>query len=124
MGIDPMQVAAEISSGTGQIYRQVPATDPMTISIGHVEDQGRFNIIGGQVTLWGTIRAVHQETMDDVQDRIIRTAEHIANAYGAEAKTQFLQRVPTVDNNPAWLCAGLPTIRRVVGESNVVELLE
>lgn len=121
-GIDPMPVAAEIISATGQIYRQVPATDPMTISIGHVEDQGRFNIIGGQVTLWGTIRAVHQRTMDDVRKRITRTAEHIANAYGASAETVFLQSVPSLDNTPAWLDAGLPTLRRVAGESNVIEI--
>jgi amidohydrolase len=121
-GIDPMPVAADIISATGQIYRQVPATDPMTISIGHVEDQGRFNIIGGQVTLWGTIRAVHQRTMDDVQARITRTAEHIASAYGASAETAFLQPVPPVDNTPAWLRAGLPTLRRVAGEPNVIEI--
>ncbi len=122
MGTDPMPVAAEIISATGQIYRQTPATEPMTISIGHVEDQGRHNIIGGQVTLWGTIRAVHQNTMEDVQTRITRTAQHIASAYGASAETAFLQPVPPVDNTPAWLRAGLPTLRRVVGQSNVVEL--
>jgi amidohydrolase len=122
MGIDPMPVAADIISATGQIYRQVPATDPMTISIGHVEDQGRFNIIGGQVTLWGTIRAVHQRTMDDVRERITRAAQHIASAYGASAETAFLQSVPPVDNTAAWLDAGLPTLRRVAGESNVIEI--
>lgn len=121
-GIDPMPVAAEIISATGQIYRQVPATDPLTISIGHVEDEGRFNIIGGQLTLWGTIRSVHQHTMEDAQARIARTAEHIATAYGASAETAFLQPVPPVDNSRAWLDAGLPTVRRVAGESNVVEI--
>lgn len=121
-GIDPMPVAADIIAATGQIYRQIPATDPMTLSIGHVEDQGRFNIIGGQVTLWGTIRAVHQYTMDDVQARITRMADHIASAYGASAETVFLQPVPPVDNTPAWLSAGLPTLRRVVGDSHVIEI--
>lgn len=121
-GVDPMPVAAEIISATGQIYRQVPATDPMTISIGHVEDQGRFNIIGDRLTLWGTIRAVHQHTMDDVQTRIARTVEHIGNAYGATAEAAFLQPVPPVDNTPAWLDAGLPTLRRVAGESNVIQI--
>ncbi|WP_313674434.1 amidohydrolase [Mycolicibacterium sp.] len=121
-GIDPMPVAAEIISATGQIYRQVPATDPMTISIGHVEDQGRFNIIGDRLILWGTVRSVHQHTMDDVQARITRAAENIARAYGATAETAFLQPVPALDNKPAWLSAGLPTLRRVAGESNVIEI--
>lgn len=122
MGVDPMPAAADIISATGQIYRQVPATDPLTISIGHVEDCGRFNIIGEQLTLWGTIRAVHQSTMDAVQALLARTVENIANAYGASAETAFLQSVPPVDNTPAWLRAGLPTLRRVAGESSVVEI--
>lgn len=66
LGIDPMPVAADIISATGQLYRQVPATDPVTISIGHVEDQGRFNIIGDKVTLWGTVRCLDDRVMADV----------------------------------------------------------
>lgn len=44
-GRDPMPAAADIISAMGQIYRQIDAKDAFTISIGHVEDQGRFNII-------------------------------------------------------------------------------
>lgn len=121
LGIDPMPVAADIISATGQLYRQVPATDPVTISIGHVEDQGRFNIIGYKVTLWGTVRCLDDRVMADVQERIRRTAENIAKAYGAKAKTTFLQPVPAVDNTPEWVVAGLPTLERVAGSDNVVE---
>jgi len=121
-GIDPMPVAADIISATGQIYRQVPATDPLTISIGHVEDQGRFNIIGDQLTLWGTVRCLSQSVMDDVQQRITRTAEHIAAAYGATADVSYLQPVPALEHTPDWVAAGLPTLRRVVGESSVIEI--
>jgi len=51
-----MPPAAEIITAAGQLYRQVPAYNPITVSIGHVEDVGRFNIVGQTVTLWGTIR--------------------------------------------------------------------
>jgi amidohydrolase len=121
-GIDPMPVAADIISAMGQIYRQLPATDPITVSIGHVEDVGRFNIIGEEVTLWGTVRCLNQDTMNDACERISRTVEHIARAYGATATTEFLQSVPAVDNAPEWVAAGLPTLHRVAGEHNVVEI--
>ncbi|WP_372350050.1 hypothetical protein [Streptomyces sp. KL116D] len=39
--------------GIGQLYRQVSAFDAITVTIGHVEDVGRFNIVPGEVTLWG-----------------------------------------------------------------------
>ena len=53
MGKDPLTVAAEIIMALGQIYRQVPATEAITISIGKVDDKGRFNVIGDNITLWG-----------------------------------------------------------------------
>jgi amidohydrolase len=119
MGVDPMPVAADIISATGQIYRQVPATEAVTVSIGHVEDRGRFNIVGDKVTLWGTVRCLNQETMDGVCERIRRTADHIAQAYGATAATDFSQRVPAVCHTPEWVEAGLPTLRRVAGDDRV-----
>ncbi|MDA2812234.1 amidohydrolase [Nocardiopsis sp. RSe5-2] len=120
-GTDPMPAAADTISGLGQVYRQVPATSPVTVSIGHVEDVGRFNIIGGRVTLWGTIRCLVQSDMDTVQDHVRRTADHMARAYGCTATTEFLQRVPPVYNAPEWVDAALPTLRRVMGEDGVHE---
>ncbi|MYV99333.1 amidohydrolase [Streptomyces sp. SID3343] len=43
LGVDPMPAAGSIITGVGRLYRQVPAYDPVTVSIGHVEDEGRFN---------------------------------------------------------------------------------
>lgn len=42
MGKDPMPVAAEIILALAQIYRQIPATEAVTVSIGKVIDQVRF----------------------------------------------------------------------------------
>ncbi|HEX7381517.1 MAG TPA: amidohydrolase [Nevskiaceae bacterium] len=62
-GVDPMPAAAAIIGGIGQVYRQLPAHNPVTVTIGHLEDVGRFNIIGEHVTLWGTIRCSVQADM-------------------------------------------------------------
>ncbi|WP_137725971.1 M20 metallopeptidase family protein [Prescottella subtropica] len=121
LGIDPMPVAAEIITAMGQIYRQVPATDPLTISIGHVSDVGRFNIIGGRITLLGTVRCLSQATMERAEAAIERTVRHIALAYGAEAGTRFRQPVPAVHNAPEWVDAALGTLRRVAGADRVFE---
>ncbi|MET8505162.1 amidohydrolase [Streptomyces sp. NPDC004787] len=120
-GIDPMPAAGGILTGIGQIYRQVSAFDPVTVTIGHVEDVGRFNVIGQTVTLWGTVRCAVESDMAEVQRRLAVLAEHTAAAYGATAAVDFLQPVPPVRNTAAWVAAGLPTLRRVVGEERVVE---
>ncbi|WP_433564912.1 amidohydrolase [Nocardia sp. CA-151230] len=120
MGIDPMPAAGAILTGIGQLYRQVSAFDPVTVSIGHVEDVGRFNIIGQTVTLWGTIRCAVEHDMDEVQTRLRTLAMNTAGAYNCSAAVDFLQDVPAVHNEQAWMDAGLPTFRRVAGDDRVV----
>ncbi|MFJ9575251.1 M20 family metallopeptidase [Streptomyces sp. NPDC101191] len=120
-GVDAMPAAGAILTGIGQIYRQVSAYAPVTVTIGHVEDVGRFNIIGQTVTLWGTIRCAEESDMAEVRRRLTTLAEHSAAAYHATATVDCLQAVPPVHNSAEWVAAGLPTLRRVVGPERVVE---
>lgn len=120
-GVDPMPAAGAVLTGIGQLYRQVSAFDPVTVTIGHVEDVGRFNIIGETVTLWGTVRCAVESDMAEVQRRLTTLATHSAAAYGAAATVEFLQSVPPVRNTGPWVEAALPTLRRVAGEDRVVE---
>jgi amidohydrolase len=122
MGVDPMPAAADIISNTGQLYREVNAFHPFTVTIGHVEDVGRFNIVGERVTLWGTIRATADADMTDLQARLRRLAEGAAAAHGCTAAVEYRQPVPAVVNTPEWLDRILPVIRRVVGEERVAEV--
>ncbi|MFN8520281.1 MAG: amidohydrolase [Chloroflexota bacterium] len=122
LGVDPMPAAAGIIGAIGQLYRQVPAFDAITVTIGHVEDVGRFNIIGERVVLWGTIRCVEETDMPDVQERLRRLAEGQAAAFGCTVEVEYRQPVPAVINEPAWMDAVLPTLRRVVGDDNVLEV--
>ncbi|MVU75691.1 amidohydrolase [Nocardia sp. ET3-3] len=120
MGIDPMPPAGAILTGIGQIYRQISAFDPVTVSIGHVEDVGRFNIIGQTVTLWGTVRCTVESDMGEVQQRVRTLAVNTAQAYNCSATVEFLQDVPAVHNGQGWMDAALPTFRRVAGDDKVV----
>jgi amidohydrolase len=119
-GVDPMPPAAEIITAAAQLYRQIPATSAVTVSIGHVEDVGRFNIIGERVTLWGTIRCLNESDMATMQDNLRRLADHHAAAYGATATVEYLQYVPPVMNTRDWIDALRPTLDRVLGAERIV----
>ncbi|KAA0017682.1 amidohydrolase [Antrihabitans cavernicola] len=121
MGVDPMPAVGAILTGIGQIYRQTNAFDPVTVSLGHIEDVGRFNIIGETVTMWGTIRCSVESDMAEVQQRVSTLAHGCAAAYGCTAKCEFLQDVPAVHHTQEWVDAGLPTLRRVAGDDKVLE---
>jgi amidohydrolase len=120
-GIDPLPPAADIIAAMGQVYRQLPGYDPLAITIGHVEDLGRFNVVGESVQLFGTIRCTVESDMDVARERVKRTAEHVAQAYGATADVEFLQPVPAVHNTKPWIDAVLPTMERVVGHDRLVK---
>jgi len=119
MGLDPMPAAAGVITGIGQIYRQVPGTDAITVSIGHIEDVGRFNIIGETVTLWGTIRSMVQNDMETAQENLRRLAEHQAASFGCTATVEYLQPVAPVVNRQAHLDEIRPTLERVVGTDRI-----
>jgi amidohydrolase len=121
-GKDPMPVAAEVISALAQVYRQVPATDAMTLSIGKVIDTGRFNIIGDSVTLVGTLRILNNAILDDVKMRVERIAMNIAEAHGQTAEVLWEQFVPALHNDPDWVERMLATIERVVGPERVVTI--
>ncbi len=121
LGVDPVPAAGAIMVGVGQLYRQVSAFDPVTVTIGHVEDVGRFNIVPGTVTLWGTIRCAVEEDMGEVQGRLTVLAEQSAAAYGCTAAVEYLQDVPAVHNRKEWIDAVLPTFERVVGADRLFE---
>ncbi|MFG2878351.1 M20 family metallopeptidase [Streptomyces sp. NPDC048337] len=121
-GVDPMPAAGALLTGIGQLYRQMSAFAPLTVSIGHVEDVGRYNVIGETVTLWGTVRCAEERDMPEVKRRLTVLAEHTAQAYGCTAEVGLLQDVPAVHNDPAWVAAALPTLRRVAGAERVVEV--
>jgi metal-dependent amidase/aminoacylase/carboxypeptidase family protein len=104
----------------GQVYRQLPGYDPLAITIGHVEDMGRFNVVGESVQLLGTIRSTVEPDMQIAREHVRRTAEHVAQAYGATADVEFLQPVPAVHNSKPWIDAVMPTLERVVGADHLV----
>ncbi|MEU8889892.1 amidohydrolase [Streptomyces sp. NPDC048442] len=121
MGIDPMPAAGALAVGIGQLYRQLPAFDPVTVTIGHIEDVGRFNIVPETITLWGTVRCTVEDDMTEVQKRLATLAEQTAAAYNCTATVEYLQEVPAVHNLREWIDASMPTLRRTVGAARVFE---
>lgn len=114
-GRDPLPPAADIISAMGQLYRQFDAKDAFTISIGHVEDKGRFNIVGEHVTLFGTVRCLNAELITDINAAIARTCRNIAAAYNCVGEVEFLQQVPAVVNRPETIAALQPGLTAAAG---------
>ena len=67
----------------------------------------------------GTIRALDPETQKDLNARVKRTTQLIAQSAGAEAEVEIENTAPVTYNDPALTEKMAPTLRRVAGASNV-----
>jgi amidohydrolase len=122
--IDPVVTAAEIITALQTIVsRQTDLTqDAAVVTVGTVQAGVRYNIIPPDATLSGTIRAFSPDTQQRIWAAIKRTANGIAAANGATAEVGIEPYVPVTFNDPALTARMLPTMQRVAGAKNVVEI--
>ncbi|MBJ6143218.1 amidohydrolase [Hymenobacter sp. BT559] len=122
--IDPVVTAAEIITALQTIVsRQTDLTqDAAVVTVGTVQAGVRYNIIPPDATLSGTIRAFSPDTQQRIWAAIKRTANGIAAANGATAEVGIEPYVPVTFNDPVLTARMLPTMQRVAGTKNVVEI--
>ncbi len=120
-GIDPIVVASQIVLGLQTITsRQVNLTTaPAVVTIGAINGGVRLNIIPDSVVMLGTIRTFDTAMRSDIQQRVRRTAESIAQSAGATAQVTIDSTGAVTYNDPALTEKILPTLRQVAGASHV-----
>ncbi|MFN7828778.1 MAG: M20 family metallopeptidase [Acidobacteriota bacterium] len=120
-GIDTIVVAAEAVTALQTIRsRRINTMEPLVITIGSIHGGNRFNIIADEVVLEGTMRTLSEEVRSTAIEMMKKTLAGITSAYGASYEIEFGHNNPVTWNDPALVEAALPTIRRVVGEKNVI----
>jgi amidohydrolase len=122
-GVDPIVTAAQIVMAVQTIAsRQVDVTKaPSVISFGIIDGGVRNNIIPDEVELVGTIRNFDMGIRDQIHEKLKHTAETVALSAGATAEVEIDLGYPVTINDPALTAQMLPTVKRVVGEKNLVE---
>ncbi len=125
-GVDPIVVSAQIIEGLQTVVsRQMDISqEPVVVTIGKIEGGVRGNIIPDEVVMKGTLRALDTGMQQDLQQRVIRTAEKIAEAAGATAKVDVGagHAYPVTFNDPKLTARMLPTLERVAGPGKVLDV--
>src|SRR5690554_5782448 len=123
-GVDPLTVAAQVLLGTQAIIaRQVDITaHPVVLTAGQLQAGTRFNIIPDEATMVGTLRTFDMDVRQDVIERFRATAEHFAAASGATATLDVHMNAPVTANDPALAARLRPSLEKVAGAENVVEV--
>lgn len=120
-GVDAVVVAAEAVSALQTIRsRRIDTTEPLVISVGIINGGNRFNIIADEVRLEGTVRALNEDVRRRAQELMRQTLDGVTRAYGATYEMQYEEGAAVTFNEPSLVEETLPTLRRVMGEQNVV----
>ncbi|HOZ24869.1 MAG TPA: amidohydrolase [Thermomonas sp.] len=125
-GVDPIVASADLI-GTAQTIvsrRQDISRLPVVLSFGAIKGGIRYNIIPDAVELVGTIRTFDEGMRQGVFADLKNVAESVAKAHGATAvvKVPDTKGNPVTANDPALTARVVPSLRKAVGDANVVEM--
>lgn len=121
-GVDAVVVAAECITALQSIRsRRINTQDPLVITIGSIHGGNRFNIIADEVKLEGTMRTLSEDARTKAKAMIDQTLKGITSAYGATYELTIPPSVnPVTYNDPNLVMETLPTMKRVLGEKNLI----
>ena len=121
LGVDAIVVASECVTALQTIRsRRIDPLEPLVITIGTIKGGDRNNIIADEVKMEGTMRSLNEEVRKQAQELMRHTLASVTSAYGATFDLQFDSPNPVTYNDPRLVDETLPTIRRIVGDANVV----
>lgn len=121
LGVDAVVVAAECVTALQTIRsRRIDPLEPLVISVGTINGGDRYNIIAGEVKMEGTMRTLNEDVRMRAQEMMRQTLASVTSAYGATADLQFDSPNPVTYNDPRLVDETLPTIRRLVGDANLI----
>jgi len=123
-GVDPIVASAQIINAVQSIVaRKVDVTKaPVVISFGTIESGTRHNIIPDKVEMTGTIRNFDMEIRDSIHQHLKDVVKNTAKATGATAELTIEPGYPVTVNNPKLTEKMLPSLRKVFGNKNVIDM--
>lgn len=122
-GVDSILVAAECVTALQSIKsRRVDPFEPFILTIGTIHGGTKRNIITPEVKLEGTLRTLSETVRSHVKEEMKRTLDGVTAAYGATYELKMHEATVVVVNDPKLVAETLPVMRRVIGETNVVEV--
>ena len=120
---DPVVCAAAmIQALQSLVSRDTDPLDSSVISITQMEAGDAFNVIPDQVHLGGTVRTLHAETRDRIEERIGVVATGIASAHGCQATVNFIRGYPVTRNDASAVARFQECAAECLGPERVAPL--
>ena len=99
-GTDAILAASHIVAALQAVCaRNLAPTQPGVVTIGQFHAGNADNVVAGTAVLSGTLRALDMKTMAQIKEAVTRTAEGIAEGFGAKAAVTLNDGYPSLENS-------------------------
>lgn len=99
--VDPIFVLTQLANALyNAIGRSVDARDPMVFSIGMISGGSLPNVIPDRASMRGSIRTLSPEHRAVVEPLLVRIADGVCAAYGAQYELALRRGAPAIINHP------------------------
>lgn len=116
-GIDSVVIASEL---VGQIQsivsRNIPATQPVVVSITQIHAGAAYNVVPETATLAGTVRYFDREMAARVTERMQALCDGLAKGYGVSVTLDMRNVFDVLENDPGLSQAMLAEAQALVGD--------
>lgn len=112
--------AATVMNLQSIVSRELNPFDPIVVTTGSIVSGTRFNVIAPTAVLEGTVRYFRPDYKEVVSAAIARIAKSTAEAYRAEAVTEYYSLVKPTINDDACAEIAQETAAKLVGAENVI----
>jgi amidohydrolase len=119
--VDAVVVASHLVTALQTVVsRNVSPIEAAVLTVGRIQAGTAFNIIPGEATLEGTIRAFAPDVRLTLENRLRELVEQLPPAFGAHGELDFQREYPPTVNDAAVVARLRPAFAEVIGEENVI----
>jgi amidohydrolase len=116
-GIDAVVIAAELVGQVQTIVaRNLPATQPVVVSITQIHAGSAYNVLPETATLAGTVRYFDRAAAAKVTERMQALCDGLARAHGVEIRLDMRNVFDVLENDLALAQAMIAEAQALVGE--------
>ncbi len=120
-GVDALVIAAHAVTALQTIRsRRIDTFQPFVLTLGSIHGGNRHNIITDEVKLQGTLRTLDENVRARVIEMMHQTLKGVTEALGGSYELTVEEGAAVTYNDPRLVEETLPTLRRLLGESNLV----
>ncbi len=118
--VDAVLMAAHVVTALQSVVsRNVKPLDSAVVTVGKIEAGTAFNVIPGEATLAGTLRAFEPEVRAMLEKRCREIIETLPLAFGGSGEWHFHPGFPAVVNDESVTARLMPALQQVAGTENV-----